>query len=123
MAPQNRRRAMYRPLTPVPATRCATGQIPMEGTRLVYSFEGAKAREHHRTHHFEIAGKRAIQHDGRYARTIHHAPLGGQAAPSRRRPGIVEGTAGHTRAFDRLPRHAVDDKGCPAPSPAWPGAQ
>ena len=49
-------------------------QIPMEGTSLVYSFENAKAKERHTTQYFEIAGNRAIYHDGWYARTIHRAP-------------------------------------------------
>ena len=49
-------------------------QIPMEGKSLAYSFEDAKARETHTTQYFEIAGNRAIYHDGWYARTIHRAP-------------------------------------------------
>jgi arylsulfatase len=51
-----------------------TPQIPMEGTSLVYSFEDAKAKERHTTQYFEIAGNRAIYHDGWFARTIHKAP-------------------------------------------------
>jgi arylsulfatase len=51
-----------------------TPQIPMEGTSLVYSFEDARAKERHTTQYFEIAGNRAIYHDGWYARTIHRAP-------------------------------------------------
>jgi len=46
----------------------------MEGVSLVYSFEDAKAKERHTTQYFEIAGNRAIYHDGWYARTIHRAP-------------------------------------------------
>jgi arylsulfatase A-like enzyme len=49
-------------------------QIPMQGTSLVYSFADAKAAERHTTQYFEIAGNRAIYHDGWYARTIHKAP-------------------------------------------------
>ena len=49
-------------------------QIPMEGTSLAYTFENAKAKERHTTQYFEIAGNRAIYHDGWYARTIHRAP-------------------------------------------------
>jgi arylsulfatase len=40
----------------------------------MYSFEDAKARERHSTQYFEIAGNRAIYHDGWLARTIHRAP-------------------------------------------------
>jgi arylsulfatase len=46
----------------------------MEGTSLVYSFEDAKAKERHTTQYFEIAGNRAIYHEGWLARTIHRAP-------------------------------------------------
>jgi arylsulfatase len=46
----------------------------MEGTSLLYSFDDAKAKERHTTQYFEIAGNRAIYHDGWYARTIHRAP-------------------------------------------------
>jgi len=49
-------------------------QIPISGTSLVYSFEDAKAKERHTTQYFEVAGNRAIYHDGWYARTIHKAP-------------------------------------------------
>ena len=46
----------------------------MEGTSLAYTFDNAKAKERHTTQYFEIAGNRAIYHDGWYARTIHRAP-------------------------------------------------
>jgi arylsulfatase len=49
-------------------------QRPMDGTSLVYSFNEANAKERHTTQYFEIAGNRAIYHDGWYARTIHRAP-------------------------------------------------
>jgi len=58
-----------------------TPQIPMEGASLVYSFEDASAKERHTTQYFEIAGNRAIYHDGWYARTIHKAPW--EAKPRR----------------------------------------
>ena len=53
----------------------------MEGKSLVYSFDNAKAKERHTTQYFEIAGNRAIYHDGWYARTIHRAPW--EAQPRR----------------------------------------
>ena len=46
----------------------------MEGQSLVYTFDDAKAKERRTTQYFEIAGNRAIYHDGWYARTIHRAP-------------------------------------------------
>jgi arylsulfatase len=59
---------------PEPKVVNGTPQIPMEGKSLVYSFENAKAKERHTTQYFEIAGNRAIYHDGWFARTIHRAP-------------------------------------------------
>jgi arylsulfatase len=49
-------------------------QIPIEGVSLGYTFDNAKAKERHTTQYFEIAGNRAIYHDGWLARTIHKAP-------------------------------------------------
>ena len=59
---------------PEPTSVNGVKQIPMEGTSLAYTFENAKAKERHTTQYFEIAGNRAIYHDGWYARTIHRAP-------------------------------------------------
>jgi hypothetical protein len=59
---------------PEPKSVNGVPQIPMQGTSLVYSFADATARERHTTQYFEIAGNRAIYHDGWYARTIHKAP-------------------------------------------------
>ena len=59
---------------PEPRMVNGTPQIPMEGRSLMYSFEKAKAREARSTQYFEIAGNRAIYHDGWFARTIHRAP-------------------------------------------------
>ena len=59
---------------PEPKVVDGTPQIPMEGVSLVYSFDNAKAKERHTTQYFEIAGNRAIYHDGWLARTIHKAP-------------------------------------------------
>jgi arylsulfatase len=59
---------------PEPKSVNGVPQIPMAGTSLVYSFEDAKAEERHTTQYFEIAGNRAIYHDGWLARTIHKAP-------------------------------------------------
>jgi arylsulfatase len=59
---------------PEPKVVNGTPQIPMEGTSLVYSFDDANAAERHTTQYFEIAGNRAIYHEGWLARTIHRAP-------------------------------------------------
>jgi arylsulfatase len=66
---------------PEPKVVNSTPQIPMEGSSLVYTFDDAKAKERHTTQYFEIAGNRAIYHDGWYARTIHRAPW--EAKPRR----------------------------------------
>jgi arylsulfatase len=59
---------------PEPKVVNGTPQVPMEGTSLVYTFDDAKAKERHTTQYFEIAGNRAIYHEGWLARTIHRAP-------------------------------------------------
>jgi arylsulfatase A-like enzyme len=59
---------------PEPKVVNSTPQIPMEGTSLVYSFDDGKAAERHTTQYFEIAGNRALYHEGWLARTIHRAP-------------------------------------------------
>ncbi|MCC7257997.1 MAG: arylsulfatase [Gammaproteobacteria bacterium] len=48
-------------------------QIPMDGVSMAYTFGDAKAMDRHTTQYFEIAGNRAIYHDGWFARTIHRA--------------------------------------------------
>jgi arylsulfatase A-like enzyme len=59
---------------PEPKVVNGTPQVPMDGVSMVYTFEDAKAGERHTTQYFEIAGNRAIYHDGWLARTIHRAP-------------------------------------------------
>ncbi len=59
---------------PEPKVVNGTPQIPLEGTSLLYSFDDPKAPTRHTTQYFEIAGNRAIYHDGWFARTIHRAP-------------------------------------------------
>jgi arylsulfatase len=58
---------------PEPKSVDGTPQIPMEGVSMAYSFDDPKASERHTTQYFEIAGNRAIYHDGWFARTIHRA--------------------------------------------------
>ena len=59
---------------PEPKIVNGVAQRPMDGTSLVYSFNDANAKERHTTQYFEMAGNRAIYHEGWYARTIHRAP-------------------------------------------------
>ena len=59
---------------PEPKAVNGTPQIPMEGVSMAYTFDNAKAAERHTTQYFEIAGNRAIYHDGWMARIIHRAP-------------------------------------------------
>jgi arylsulfatase len=59
---------------PEPKVVDGTPQVPMEGVSMVYTFDDAKAKERHTTQYFEIAGNRAIYHDGWLARVIHRAP-------------------------------------------------
>ena len=59
---------------PEPKVVNGTPQIPMEGKSLLGTFDDPKAKEPRMTQYFEIAGNRAIYHDGWYARTIHRAP-------------------------------------------------
>ena len=66
---------------PEPKVVNGTPQIPMEGKSLMYSFDDAKAKERRTTQYFELAGNRAIYHDGWYARTLHRAPW--EAKPRR----------------------------------------
>jgi arylsulfatase len=59
---------------PEPTEVNGTLQIPMQGKSLGYTFADPAAPERHTTQYFEIAGNRAIYHDGWFARTIHKAP-------------------------------------------------
>jgi arylsulfatase len=59
---------------PEPTSVNGVEQIPMAGVSLAYSFEDAAAKERHTTQYFEVAGNRAIYHEGWFARTIHKAP-------------------------------------------------
>jgi arylsulfatase A-like enzyme len=49
-------------------------QTPIEGVSMLYSFDDVKAKGRHLTQYFEIAGNRAIYHDGWFAGTVHKAP-------------------------------------------------
>jgi arylsulfatase len=59
---------------PEPKSVNGTKQVPMAGASLVPTFDDAKAKSPRVTQYFEIAGNRAIWHEGWFARTIHKAP-------------------------------------------------
>ncbi|RST85107.1 arylsulfatase [Aquibium carbonis] len=59
---------------PEPTSVNGTTQVPMDGKSLLYTFDDAGAAERRVTQYFEIAGNRAIYHDGWLAGTIHKAP-------------------------------------------------
>jgi len=59
---------------PEPKMVNGVAQRPMDGISLVYSFNEAAVNEKHTTQYFEMAGNRAMYHEGWYARTIHRAP-------------------------------------------------
>jgi arylsulfatase len=59
---------------PEPKSVNGVKQIPMAGASLAYSFADGRAKDRRTTQYFEIAGNRAIYHDGWFARTIHKAP-------------------------------------------------
>jgi arylsulfatase len=58
---------------PEPKSVNGVPQVPMAGKSLLATFDDPKARGR-TTQYFEIAGNRAIYHDGWFARTIHKAP-------------------------------------------------
>ncbi|HQR04556.1 MAG: arylsulfatase [Proteobacteria bacterium] len=49
---------------PVPRSVDGVKQQPMEGTSMVYTFDHPDAPSHRRTQYFELAGNRALYHDG-----------------------------------------------------------
>jgi arylsulfatase len=60
----------------VPAPKEVNGvkQLPIEGVSMAYSFDAPEAPDRRKTQYFEIAGNRAVYHDGWFAGTIHKAP-------------------------------------------------
>jgi arylsulfatase A-like enzyme len=63
---------------PEPTSVNGTPQAPIEGVSMKYSFENGTAVSRHTTQYFEIAGNRAIYHDGWLAGTVHKAPWEGK---------------------------------------------
>jgi arylsulfatase len=60
-------------ITP-PDTLNGVAQDPIQGTSLAYTFDDAKAAEHHRTQYFEIYANRGIYHDGWFASSLANVP-------------------------------------------------
>jgi arylsulfatase len=58
---------------PEPKSVNGVPQVPMAGKSLLATFDDPKAKGRS-TQYFEVAGNRAIYHDGWFARTIHKAP-------------------------------------------------
>jgi arylsulfatase len=67
---------------PEPVSVNGTPQVPMDGISLLYAFDDAGAAERRTTQYFEVAGNRAIYHDGWFAGTIHKAPWEAQPRAS-----------------------------------------
>ncbi|MDZ7589353.1 MAG: arylsulfatase [Rubrivivax sp.] len=65
---------------PEPKVVNGTPQVPMAGKSLLATFDNPQAKGRS-TQYFEIAGNRAIYHEGWFARTIHRAPW--EAQPRR----------------------------------------
>ncbi len=59
---------------PFPRSVNGTTQKPFEGVSLAYTFGDPRAPGRHQTQYFEIAGSRAIYHNGWVARSIHRVP-------------------------------------------------
>jgi arylsulfatase len=51
-----------------------TSQKPMEGVSFAYTFHDAKAKERHTTQYFELAGGRALYHQGWLASALNFVP-------------------------------------------------
>lgn len=60
----------------IPQPKSVNGipQIPMQGVSMLYTFNHPDAKSRHTTQYFEIAGNRALYHDGWLAVAIHRAP-------------------------------------------------
>ena len=81
----------------VPAPKVVNGipQRPIEGVSMAYSFDAPKSPDRRQTQYFEIAGNRAVYHDGWFAGTVHKAPW--------------EGVPRHPLADDKWELYHVDE--------------
>jgi arylsulfatase len=60
-------------ITP-PTTLNGIAQKPIEGISFAYTFDGANARERHRTQYFEMGANRGLYHDGWMASALSFVP-------------------------------------------------
>lgn len=60
----------------IPEPKVVNGakQDPIQGVSMLYAVDKPEAKDQHTTQYFEIAGNRAIYHDGWLAGTLHRAP-------------------------------------------------
>jgi arylsulfatase len=66
---------------PEPTMVNGAKQAPIQGVSMLYALRDPKAKSRHTTQYFEIAGNRAIYHDGWLAGTVHRAAW--EATPRR----------------------------------------
>jgi arylsulfatase len=59
---------------PAPSEVNGVKQSPIEGVSMAYTFDQPNSQDRRKTQYFEIAGNRAVYHDGWFAGTIHKAP-------------------------------------------------
>ena len=59
---------------PEPKVVNGVPQTPIEGVSMLYTFNGAQAKDRHQRQYFEMFGNRAIYHDGWLAGVVHKAP-------------------------------------------------
>jgi arylsulfatase len=59
---------------PAPTEVNGVKQSPIEGISMAYTFDKPDSADRRKTQYFEIAGNRAVYHDGWLAGTIHKAP-------------------------------------------------
>ncbi|MES2127927.1 MAG: arylsulfatase [Pseudomonadota bacterium] len=59
---------------PEPKVVNGTVQTPIQGVSMLYAIDNASAADRHTTQYFELAGNRAVYHEGWLAGTVHKAP-------------------------------------------------
>lgn len=59
---------------PEPKVVNGTAQTPIQGVSMLYTLDDGNAADRHTTQYFELAGNRAVYHEGWLAGTVHKAP-------------------------------------------------
>ena len=75
-------------------------QMPIEGVSMLYTFDDAEAEDRHTTQYFELAGSRAIYHEGWWAGTRHG--LDGVTDAGQRVRAVRKGCLGALRHEERF---------------------